>query len=169
LRVLAEHGAETISVGQIARESGVHETTIYRRWSTREQLIMDALLSYSQERLPIPDTGTLRADLIAFACSLVAYLASPFGAALVRAMAVSDGDSAMAASREEFWQSRRELSRVMLDRAAARGEVPADIDVTLALELLIAPLHFRALLTRHPLDEHEVGRIVDLLLDGLAR
>ncbi|WP_067839443.1 TetR/AcrR family transcriptional regulator [Nocardia lijiangensis] len=166
LQALAEHGPDGVSVAEIARQAGVHETSIYRRWSTREQLVMDALLAYSQRELPVPDTGTLREDLLTFLGSVATYLDSPLGKALARAMAASDDDETLAASRAGFWESRFELARVMIDRAMDRGELPRDTDPMLVLELLIAPLHFRALLTRQPLDDDHAERVVDALLRG---
>ncbi|WP_330253427.1 TetR/AcrR family transcriptional regulator [Nocardia sp. NBC_00565] len=168
LQALAEHGPDGVSVAEVARQAGVHETSIYRRWGTREQLVMDALLAYSQRELPVPDTGTLREDLRTFLRSVSTYLDSPLGKALARAMATSDDDETLAASRAQFWESRLELARVMIDRAVDRGDLPRDTDPTLTLELLIAPLHFRALLTRQPLDDDHAERMVDTLLRGLT-
>jgi AcrR family transcriptional regulator len=168
LRVVAEQGADAVSIREIARQARVHETSIYRRWRTKEHLILDALLDYSEEQLPIPDTGTLRDDLVAFATSVTNYLASPLGRTVARSMAVADDDVTLAATRAQFWQSRFDLARVIVDRAKSRGELPDDIDPAMALELLIAPLHFRTLLTRQPVDEQLAGQVVDLLLKGIA-
>ncbi|MFJ4773835.1 TetR/AcrR family transcriptional regulator [Streptomyces uncialis] len=168
-QAMAEHGPDAVSVPEIARRAGVHETSVYRRWGTREHLVIDALLDYSEEQLPLPDTGTLRGDLIAFANSLAAYLDTPFGKALARSMAAADDGQALGESREEFWTSRFDLARTMIDRAVARGEIPEDTDPAFVLETLIAPLHFRALLTRRPIDRHLTGRLVDLLLTDLDR
>ncbi|MET8828061.1 TetR/AcrR family transcriptional regulator [Streptomyces sp. NPDC004610] len=169
LEAVAEHGPDAVGIPEIARRAGVHETSVYRRWGTREHLVVDALLAYSEEQLHIPDTGTLREDLIAFADSLAAYLDSPFGKALVRAMAAAADAPDLVESREEFWTSRFELARVMIDRAVTRGELPHGTDPALVLETLIAPLHFRVLLTRRPLDTDLSSTLVDLLLDGLTR
>ena len=168
LRVVAEQGADAASIGEIARQARVHETSIYRRWRTKEHLILDALLDYSEEQLPIPDTGTLRDDLVAFATAVTNYLASPLGRTVARSMAVADDDVTLAATRAQFWRSRFDLARVIVDRAKSRGELPDDIDPAMALELLIAPLHFRTLLTRQPIDEQRAGQVVDLLLKGIA-
>ena len=168
LRVVAEQGAEAASIGEIARQARVHETSIYRRWRTKEHLILDALLDYSEEQLPIPDTGTLRDDLVAFATAVTNYLASPLGRTVARSMAVADDDVTLAATRAQFWRSRFDLASVIVDRAKSRGELPDDIDPAMALELLIAPLHFRTLLTRQPVDEQLAGQVVDLLLKGIA-
>jgi len=168
LNAVAEHGADAVSISEIARHAGVHETSIYRRWSTREHLVLDALLDYSQAKLPIPNTGALRDDLVAFATAVTAYLDSPLGRTLARSMAVAGNDDTLAAGRAQFWKSRLDLASAMIARAKDRGEVPTDLDAATALELVIAPLHFRALLTHQPIDEHDIAQLVDALLTGLA-
>lgn len=168
LEAMTEYGPDAVSTSEIARRAGVHGTSIQRRWGSRENLILDALLSYSLEHLPIPDTGTLRGDLIAFARSMAEYLATPLGAALARTMAVAVDDSTLAASRARFWRARYDTARVIIDHAIDRRELSAGTDAQLALELLVAPLHFRSLLTRQPIDNALIDRIVDTLIGGLA-
>jgi AcrR family transcriptional regulator len=169
VQTVAERGADAVNIAEIARQAGVHDTSIYRRWPTKEHLIFDSLLDYSVAQLPIPDTGTLRADLLAFASLIAGYAATPIGQALLKAMAVTDDDAALAAGRAQFWQFRLDQARAMIDRAITRGELRADTDPALAIELLIAPLHFRLLLSRQPIDERISGQLIDLLLNGLAR
>ena len=79
LEVMAEHGAGGLTISEIARRAGVHATSVQRRWGTTENVVLDAMLTRSQEQLPVPDTGTLRGDLIAFARLVAAYLATPLG------------------------------------------------------------------------------------------
>jgi AcrR family transcriptional regulator len=167
LQVLGEHGADELTIGELAARAGVHETSIYRRWGSRENVIIDALLSTSEALLPIPDTGSLRGDLIAFATSLGSYLNSTLGRALVRALA-SSTDRAMDAPREQFWEARYVLASQMIKRAIERDEVPETTDPRLALEALIAPLNLRALLTGEAIDEDFTTRLVDMLLHGLS-
>jgi hypothetical protein len=133
-----------------------------------QNLILDALLTCSQEQLPTPDTGNLRDDMVALARLIVAYLGTPLGTALAQAMAAADDDLALADSRAQFWRARYDTTRTIIDRAIARHELAADIDHQLALELLVAPLHFRALLIRQPIDPSRIERMVDALLSGLA-
>jgi AcrR family transcriptional regulator len=168
LQAMAEHGLG-VSISEIARGAGVHASSIQRRWGTRENVMLDALLTYSQEKLPIPDTGALRGDLIAFGRSIAGYLATPLGEAVAQTMAATDDDPALAAGRTRFWQSRYDTARVIIDRAVDRDEVPAETDPELALEMLVAPLHFRKLLTRQAVDDDFVERLVDALVRGLMR
>jgi AcrR family transcriptional regulator len=168
LQAVVEHGADAVSISEIARQAAVHDTSIYRRWPTKDHLLLDALLDYSESTLPIPDTGTLRGDLVEFATEVSAYLASPLGRTLARAMAVAGDADDLDAARAQFWKSRLDLASAMIERAKVRREVPADLDGSTALELVIAPLHFRALLTHQAIDEQAIGQLVDLLLAGLV-
>jgi AcrR family transcriptional regulator len=167
LALLGEGGLEKPTVADIAERAGVHETSIRRRWPTKESLIYDALLNNSEQYLPIPDTGSLREDLTVFASELAAYLATPLGRALLLAMASTAEDPALIEARTAFWQTRYELASAMIERAVARGELPATVDSRLALEALIAPLNFRTLLTDEPPDEDLPRRLADLVLDGI--
>jgi AcrR family transcriptional regulator len=168
LEALAENGASGLTVSEIARRSGVHATSIQRRWGTLQNLTLDALLTYSQEQLPVPDTGNLRDDMVALARLIAAYLNTPLGAALAHTMAAVEEDPNLAESRAQFWQTRYDVTRVIVDRAIDRHELTADTDHQMALELLVAPLHFRALLIRQPIEEDWIERMVDTLLRGLA-
>jgi AcrR family transcriptional regulator len=168
LQAMAEHGPDGVTISEIARRAGVHATSIQRRWGSRESVMLDALLTYSQEKLPIPDTGSLRNDLIAFARSIAGYLATPLGRTVAHAMASTDDDPILAANRAGFWQARYDIARVIVDRAIDRREVPATTDPQLALEMLVAPLHFRQLLTRQPIDDSFVVQMADTLMRGLS-
>jgi AcrR family transcriptional regulator len=167
LAALAEHGTAGFSIGDVAQRAGVHETSIYRRWGTRERLALDAMLDRSQRELPIPDTGSFRDDLAAFARELVAYLNTPLGRALTNTLAVADDEPTAVAARDEFWTTRFTLANVIVERAAERGEVAAGTDPRLALELLVAPLTFRLLATREALTSDLAEQLADLVAQAV--
>ena len=167
LQAMAD-GPRGVTISEIARRAGVHATSIQRRWGSRENVMLDAMLTYSQEKLPIPNTGTLRDDLIAFARLITAYLGTPLGEALARTMAATEDDPTLAANRAEFWQARYDTAGVIVDRAIDRHEVAAGTDPELALELLVGPLHFRKLLIRQPIDDSLIEHVVDTLIRGLV-
>jgi hypothetical protein len=106
--------------------------------------------------------------MVALARLIAAYLNTPLGAALAHAMASVEEDPQLAENRAQFWQTRYDVTRVIVDRAVDRHELAADTDHQIALELLVAPLHFRALLIRQPIEEDWIERMVDTLLRGLA-
>jgi len=169
LQVVAKRGSNGVNIGEIARLAGVHDTSIYRRWPTKEHLVFDALIDFNRERLPIPDTGTLRGDLVAYLGLVTEYSATPMGQAMIKAMVGTHDDAAMAVGRADFWQSRLDHTRVMFDRAVARGELTADADPVAALQLLTGALYFRLLLTRQTIDDAITAHFIDVLIKGLAR
>jgi AcrR family transcriptional regulator len=168
LAVLGEGGPERLTVAEVAVRAGVHETSIRRRWRTKENLVCDALLSQSEQQLPIPDTGSVREDLATFVSELAAYNETALGRALLHALATPSQDPALREARTVFWRRRYELASAMIERAVERGELPDTVDSRLVLEALIAPLHFRTLLTDEPLDAGLPLGLADLVLDGIT-
>ncbi|MET7511159.1 TetR/AcrR family transcriptional regulator [Streptomyces albidoflavus] len=158
LALLEQRGIRELTVPEIAARAGVHATSVYRRWGSVERVVVEALLERSEERLPVPDTGTLLEDLTRFAAEVIAYVRDPMAATLMRTMAATD-DPSLEQARREFWESRTAAAGVMVSRAVARGEVPADTDAARVLETLIAPIHFRLLLSHGPLDDALPARL----------
>ncbi len=163
--VVLEVGVEKVGIPDISRRSGVRDSTIYRRWGTRENLVLDVLLTGSGRTLPVPDTGTLRGDLTAFASALDDYLQSGIGQGLLRALASIADSPEIAEARDVFWRQRFEAVEVMFSRASARAEVAAEVDARTAIELLIGPIHFRHLLTRQPCDAGFIDNLVTTVID----
>jgi AcrR family transcriptional regulator len=162
---LAAAGYGDLSFESVAHRAGVHKTTLYRHWPDREALVREALLARSEVTVPIPDTGTLRADLIAFARSVVANISAPGYEAIVRAVA-SDArtEGALGDASRGFWRERFQLARIIVLRGIERGEIGADVDPNLLLESLVGPLYLRLLITREPLDDAFIEAIVTQLI-----
>lgn len=164
---LDDSGMAALSVADVAARAGVHETSIYRRWGTRENLVISALLDEADERLPIPDTGSLRNDLLAYAASLVVYLSSPAGIALDRALASAGDDPVTRQMRKHYWTSRYACAGRIVTHAIEREELPETADSRFVLEMLVGPLHFKVVMTREPLTLDYARHLVDTLLVGL--
>jgi AcrR family transcriptional regulator len=169
LEELAEVGYAQLSLDGVARRAGVHKTTLYRRFGTREQLLLEALLERGSERVPIPDTGSLRGDLAAYGKAIVASLRSPEIVAVARTIAAtSDRDSALAETSRRFWAARLELAGAMVERAIERGEVPADTDAGVVVEAVLGAIYFRLLMSGEPLDKRFADAVADLVAAGAA-
>jgi AcrR family transcriptional regulator len=164
---LAENGIAGATVAGVARRCGVHETTIYRRWVTRQNLFVDAMLSRSAEAIPAPNTGSTRGDLVAIARAVIAYVASPAGSALLHA-ALLPVDDEYTNARQTYWSKRLDALGPVVERGIDRGDLRPDTDPRLLLETLVTPLHGRLLLTGEPIDDDLPERVVDLVLDGAA-
>lgn len=164
---LAAHGFDGATVAGVAKRSGVHETTVYRRWVTRENLFVSALLERSADAIPAPDTGSTRSDLLAIVWEVLGYVGSPAGTALLRA-ALLPVDDAYAGARKAFWVHRLDALSPVVQRGIERGDLRPDTDARLLLEMLIAPIHGRLLLTGEPVDDSLAERLVELALNGAA-
>jgi AcrR family transcriptional regulator len=167
LEELAANGFDGATVAGVAKRSGVHETTVYRRWVTRENLLVAALLERSADAIPAPDTGSTREDLLAMVRGVIAYVGSAEGTAVLRA-ALLPVDDAYAGAREAFWARRLDALSPVVTRGIERGDVRADIDARLLLEMLVAPIHGRLLLTGEPVDDDFAQQLVDQALSGAA-
>jgi AcrR family transcriptional regulator len=170
LAELAESGYSALSLESVARRAGVHKTTLYRRWGTREDLVLDAMLERAGEQISVPNTGSLRKDLFALARTAAANAASPEVAAMARAVvAQMPHDSRLAAANHRFWDERLALDGVIVEQAIERGEVPADTQPRQVVESVLGPIHLRLLLTGEPINDAFLSAVVDVVVDGIAR
>jgi AcrR family transcriptional regulator len=159
LEQLAAGGYAAFTIESVAKRAGVHKTTLYRRWGTRERLLLEAMLERGAETVPIPDTGSLEADLREYGRLITASLEPEIEAAIRAVVAIGQADEAVAAAGRRFWAARFELAGVMVARAIARGELPAGTDPVLVIEAVLAPIYFRLLLSGGPLDDASVARL----------
>jgi AcrR family transcriptional regulator len=167
LDVVAEQGVDKVGIPEISRRAGVRDSSIYRRWGTRENLILDALLAASERTLPVPDTGTLHGDLTALAIALVKYLDAPLGRGLVRALPFVTDSAEIDEARKAFWDMRYRATELIISRAVTRGELAPDTDPRIAIELLIAPIHFRNLLTHERTDAEFAEQLATYVVRAL--
>lgn len=162
LSLLTEKGREAFTFTEVAARAGVHETSIYRRWRTKDALVFDAALHFAKSALPVPNTGSLRSDLLTLVRGLLAIMASPQGQ-IVMALGFSQHPHVVAA-KQDIWRSRRESLQPIFDRAVARGEFPTNASPALFLEALLAPAYLRRLVTAEPLEDWPYKELIDRLL-----
>ncbi|MFI0237854.1 TetR/AcrR family transcriptional regulator [Streptomyces sp. NPDC016845] len=162
--VLVERGLAGTSVGAVARAAGVHETSVYRRWGTRENLILEALTEQLDAAMPVPDTGRVHDDLAAYFGALARLLATTQGEALLRLSA--ERDDTLPDQRLPYWSERLERGAAMVRRGVARGELLPGTDAGLVIEAISGALFTRALISGAPLDEEFATRLVTLTLTG---
>jgi AcrR family transcriptional regulator len=166
--LLQEKGYEALSFATIARRAGVHEATLYRRWRTKDQLIVDAVFSQAAKDIPIPDTGTLRSDLIQLLQFLRVFLQSPVGQAIAQTAISTAHIPELSSYHRDIWRQRRAHLQVVYDRAIARGELSPQTDFQLLLETLIGIFYLRFFLTTEPVEDTLPERAVDLVLSGVS-
>jgi AcrR family transcriptional regulator len=170
LTELAENGYSALSLERVARRAGVNKTTLYRRWGTREDLVLEAMLERAGEHISIPDTGSLYEDLLELARTAAANAASPEVAAMARAVAASSPhDDRLAAANRRFWTERLDMDAAIVERAIERGEVKAGIEPKQVIEAVLGPIHLRLLLSGERINRPFLEGIVELVVRGVAQ
>ncbi len=152
LAELTAVGYAELSVERVAERAGVHKTTVYRRWQDREALVVDALTDDVAREVRMPNTGSLETDLCEHAASIITWLNSSSGSAIIATMVAGGRVPEIAAIKQRFFEDRLRRAEPVVTRAVARGEVPADTDPDRVIKTLIAPIYLRLLITAEPID-----------------
>ncbi len=167
--LLAEGGFAALSIEEVAARSGVAKTTIYRRWTSRGTLALDAFLADFQGQQPPPDTGTLRGDLLAALRAWIRVVTrTSAGPILAGLIAESQRDPELGiAWRERVVERLRAQHKMMLNRAVERGEIPPDADHEIVLDLLFGAAYHRLLHGHRPLTDSFARQVVDVIVAGV--
>lgn len=151
-----------VLISEVAERAGVHPSTIYRRWGSAENLVLDVALARVQEESPIPATGDLRADLVAYATRLVAGLARPGGLVFLAAATAALRQPGGEVSGISILNRRGDEMRAMLDRA---GEDANDLTFIDVIDGILAPIYLRVLFgAGDTLTPEALERLVDRLV-----
>lgn len=127
LEVMAEVGYRALTMDAVAARARAGKATIYRRWESKLDLVIDTCTQLATQNLAAPDTGSLAGDLREFLSSFAAFLSGPIGKAAQALVGELPHEPELAAAfRETFLISQRDVLRGILDRAAERGELKAD-------------------------------------------
>ena len=160
----------TISMDAVAQRAGVSKATIYRWWTSKGALALDAFLSELTWALgPPPDTGSLNADLTAHIRSLVgSYARTPAGKMLAELVGAFPTDPELAEGfRTRVVARIRQQTRVMFERAAMRREIADNTDIDLAMDALYGTIWIRVLLGRGALDDTFADGLVEMVVRAL--
>lgn len=160
---MAKNPREIPSMAEIAERAGVNPTSLYRRWGDASVLATEVAIERLMRDAPIPDTGTLRGDLLKWALNAARGLSGRKTVPLLRIVAstVQTGEKQ---PRERLAALARRGQEIvtMLERAEARGELAPTLgDV---LDVVIAPIYYRILFFGPITDKDDVVRFVDRLL-----
>lgn len=159
LAELVGSGYAQTSVEAIAQRAGVHKTTVYRRWGTKDALIADALEHAAAARTEIADTGDIDADMRTLARGVVATLTSRSGIATVRAIvAEAPGSPELGRVMHHFWAARLTQIGPIIERAVGRQQLPPTTSAAELMKFIAAPLYYQLLMTDERLTETSADR-----------
>lgn len=164
LEVLAEVGYDRLTMDAVATAAKASKATLYRRWNTKQALVVGAVCSQKASG-PVPDTGSLREDLLALYCGLGGF-PDPRGLAVLAAVitAMSRDEEFAETYRRDFIAPKIAASRVVFDRAIARGEIAEDVDVALLAPALPGIVLHRVFLLGEEATPDLVAKIVDQII-----
>lgn len=164
--VLAERGMSGLTMDLVADRAGVGKAALYRRYRSREAMVVDVFCTAAEQEPALHDTGTLHGDLGAFLEQTVALLQGTIGLKIVPelfAAAHRDPDVG-AALRGRLLRVRREAARAMLQRAVERHEISADADPDFLLDLVAGGLYWRIFVAGTLIEHRDVDALVEALV-----
>lgn len=153
--VMEERGYLAMSIEEVACRAKAGKQTVYRHFSSKPRLALEAFVHRAARRVDLPDTGSLLGDLQTY----LSEVAEGMGAAHKRQMlgglvAEAQADPELAALfREEVIAAKQRSLRTVFQRGIARGEVDADVDLDVLVDLVYGPLWYRLLISAAPMDE----------------
>jgi AcrR family transcriptional regulator len=167
LHLAGEVGLGGLTMDAVAARAGVSKATIYRRWPSKEALVLDAwMASFTDDT--IPDTGSLEGDLVVLMGGLRDNISKGLLARVLPQMvAASQVNDELARAYRQFVVNRRRRTAVVLTRAIERGELPAGTDLDLVQDMLVGPLFYRTLMSGAVSDDDVVDTVVETVLAGV--
>ncbi|MEV4003543.1 TetR/AcrR family transcriptional regulator [Actinomadura sp. NPDC049753] len=170
--LVSEVGYPKVTIEAIAARAGVGKQTIYRWWPSKGAVIFEGFLALSEgeEGVRLPDTGDIEADLKTVMRATVAEFADPRFEAPLRALntQIIDDPELAALYREKLADPLDQAKKERLRSAQRAGQLRADADLDLVLEVLYAPLTQRWLHRSGPLTPEYADALVDAALRAFA-
>ncbi|GAA3807400.1 TetR/AcrR family transcriptional regulator [Nocardioides panacisoli] len=164
LDILSEVGYDRLTMDAVATRAKASKATLYRRWSGKAQLVIDALI---HDKAPIvaADTGTLRGDLLSVFCGM-GGITDPQQMAILGSVitAISRDEEFAEAFRRDFIGPKKHITEGIFQRAIDRGEIRSDIDLDLITAALPGICLHRAFLLGEPPTAELVTKVIDLVI-----
>jgi AcrR family transcriptional regulator len=158
--LVAEKGSERVTIPMVAERAGVNPTTVYRRWPDAATMINDLATYRLDPDRPLPDTGDLHSDIVAWASEILNHYRKPINAAILRGGAAVAGDD-----ESDCLQGRLAEAAMLVQRGGRKDGVSAQ-DV---VDHVLAPIIYRVIFLPSTLTEDYAQRLTDTLFADLRR
>ncbi|HEX6878045.1 MAG TPA: TetR/AcrR family transcriptional regulator [Nocardioidaceae bacterium] len=166
LTLLASVGYDRLTMDAVAAEARASKATLYRRWSSKPALVVDALLRTKEAlQAPVVDTGSLREDLMQMACVHGGLTDARSAQVMAGVVTAIQRDPEFAEEfRTRVIAPKIAVIRGIFERARTRGEITADLDLDLLAPALPGIILHRSFVLGFPPDEQTVARVVDEII-----
>jgi AcrR family transcriptional regulator len=169
LDLLARDGYANLTMSGVAVEAGVSTATLYRRWSSKLDLVVATFVARADDR-SVPDKGSLRDDVAALLKDTVERFRTTASGRIIRGLIDEMGRNPELADamRESILVPRRRALTAVLARAAERGELRPGLDADVVMDLVFGPLYHRLLVTNEPVTARVTRLLTELVLRAIA-
>ena len=161
-QVMHDKGYLDMSIEEVACRAKAGKQTVYRHFWGKSRLALEAFVHKAASQLDLPDTGSLEGDLARYLDDVAHAMDVPAKRQMLAGLLaeVQTDDELGDAFRRELIEAKRTALRTVFQRGIARGEVPADADLDVLVDLVHGPIWFRLLISGAPLDAHFVAGLV---------
>jgi len=172
--ILAEDGFDAMTMDQVAAQAGSTKASVYRRWSSKVELVRDALIRMSRHSVnteDVPDTGSLREDLL----SIQRNYSKEFAEKKVRILSGlgsfnSDHKQVREEALSEIFGAMTNINLSLMQRAKERGEIAKDAHIELACETIVSSIVYQTSIKLMPFDKSQYSKLLDaIILPALRR
>lgn len=154
-KLLKTQTLKDLSIEAIARESKVGKATIYRWWSSKEVLAMDAFVEHVLPITPFPEDLSAYEAISMQMSSLINAFSGDYGSIVAQLIAAGQSEpNVLASYRERFLDERRTAAKAIIEKGIECGEFDPKLDLELAVDILYGPIYFRLFVAHLPLDTH---------------
>ncbi len=169
IALLSELGFGGLTIDGIAARAGVGKATIYRHWSSKAEVALEAFRAFIPP-IDDPDTGLFADDIRSVIHQIVDGLSnSPLAGILPSLVEAAERDPEVERHFKDFGATRRAVLRGIFNRADQRGELRDGLDLDVAIDLLVGPIFTRRLVTRGPVTRKHADAVLNLVLPVLQR
>ncbi|MFC8620151.1 TetR/AcrR family transcriptional regulator [Micromonospora purpureochromogenes] len=170
MQELAAVGYGRLSIEAVARRAGVSKTAIYRRWSSKLELVLENVVAAAGSKLPALDTGTLRGDLALLFQVMAHALSHPLASQIIPdLLAEAARNPTIDQTLQQVLRGKQqEIGGQLIGRAIERGELPAGTDPDAAVDLIVGPLYWRLAIARTPLTDSYLDTLAEAVAAGLG-
>ena len=168
--ILKRVGFNELSIEAVAAHAGVGKATIYRWWPNKAELVIDAFAAAVEKELRFPSAGPVLQSIHVQMQRWAVIFHSPLGQIVATVIGAGQSEPEILEAFRAHWvEPRRIEARALLRQAMKRGELRADLDPDVVLDLLYGPLYLRLMLRHAPLDRMFVDTVFDTVSPVLQR
>lgn len=170
MQELAEVGYGRLSIEAVARRAGVGKTAVYRRWSSKLEMVLEIVSGVAGRSLPLPDTGTLVGDLEMLLMIMAHFLQHPLASQIIPDLLAEAARNPGIEQilHDALLSNQRDIGALVIGRAVERGELPPSADPDAAVEMIVGPLYWRLAIARAPLESDYLTKLAGAVAVALG-